>query len=136
MTANLRMKTLPRRIATVFLLAVVMACFFVLPVSAAGVDAKLDAMGNDIYYYYTVFRNHIAMPCIILSFSSAGFQILSTIFTSSSGDLEKVKKQVLYTVMALFVLFFLPVIIGWAKDHLASTAWKPGAFLIPTIYGR
>ena len=137
MTAQKLMLTRKRRIITALLLSMILIFSLSITVSATEVptpDDSLDTMGDKIYEIYYMFRSGVALPCVIISFASAGFRVLGAVFLSKPEmAYDKIKKQVLYTVMAVFVLIFLPVIMGWAKEQLASTAWKPGAVFLPHI---
>ena len=123
------MKTVSSRVFAV-LLVVFLLCAMSVPVFAD----DLDTMNDKTFSLYKTFRNCIAMPLVILSFASCGFKILSAMFTGQSQDMTKIKKQILYTVMGLFALYFLPLIFGWAKGQLEATAWKPPAAIFPVFW--
>jgi len=85
----------------------------------------IDAMGDEVYRWYTIIRNYIALPLLILSYASCGFRFLFNGFMSSPVSSDALKRQMLYATIALALLILLPHILGAARDVFGKNAWNP-----------
>lgn len=95
------------------------------------VQSNLEEMANRIYEVYALIRNKVAIPLIILSIASCGFQVIaSQFFETGPNPIAAVYKRLYTTIAVLGTLFALPHVIGEAIELLKSSAWKPatGAF--------
>ena len=77
--------------------------------------------------FYSILRDKIAVPLLIISYATCGFKILSAGFSSQGGSrmIDSAKKQFLYSTLALFVLCLLPSLINSTITTLKSSGWKP-----------
>lgn len=122
------MKKQNRRILTALIWMIALAVL--LPQNAyalsADVESKLDTMGTEVFGIYKLFLCGIAIPVLIVRFAACGFRVLGATFLSQ-GDtaIDKVKRDVTNSIIAMFVLFFLPTVIGWAIGIFSVNAWKP-----------
>lgn len=117
-----------------------MAVFFCLflitgfmAVPASALNTNISSGANDTYAYaYKIYKiaRSIAVPLSILSLASCGFKFLGSIFfgnyaSAASTDMMKARKQAVYTIIALFVVVFLPQIFYEAIAFFKQYAWKP-----------
>lgn len=130
------MNTKIRRFTSVFIISLVMSGIFASQVSAAG-SSDINSMGNKIMEWYYLIRNKIAVPLLIVSFSSCGFRILGAGFQSKSDQtIHEAYIQFLTSSLALLVLFLLPYLIGTTREMLEQTRWRPPAasIILPFPY--
>lgn len=74
----------------------------------------------------------IAIPCLIVKFASYGIQIVGALFLSRGEfQMDKIKRDILFTLMAVAVLCLLPSIMTWAKSLVESKAWSKGVTILP-----
>lgn len=88
--------------------------------------AKIPELNSQVLYWYRFIRNYIAVPFMILSFASCGFQFLNCAFMGKPDfALDSTKKQLITTISAMIFLFALPAIMAAVKNIVESTAWTP-----------
>ena len=86
----------------------------------------LEQLADEALSVYLFVRNCIAIPVLIVRYASHGFQILGSVFLTRGAEaLDKVKKDILYTTLALLTLFLLPVLIGWGRKLFEGSRWRP-----------
>lgn len=82
-------------------------------------------MADKIFDLYLIIRG-ASVLFVILSLAYYGFEILSAALMSRGDmELDKIKKRILYMVIALIGIVMLPRLVGWAKDMALPNAWKP-----------
>lgn len=92
----------------------------------SNVEASLNSMADGIYEIYLFLRNRVAIPLIILSIASCGFRVLAaTFFESGPNPTASVYKQFIVSVGVLGALFVLPKVVGYVRELLEASAWKP-----------
>lgn len=118
------MKNLFPRAMTALMTAVVVIASTATTAHAAS-NQLLDEMGQQVFSAYLVFRN-MSVFFVILSLAYYGFEILMSAFMARGDmDLDKIKKRILYMVIALMCIVLLPTMIGWAKNMTLPNAWTP-----------
>lgn len=86
----------------------------------------LREMNRIAMFWYKTIRNYIAIPLMILSFATCGYKFFMCAFMGKPEyAIDGVKKQFFNTVIALFVLFLLPVAMTIARNLTESTQWTP-----------
>lgn len=86
----------------------------------------IGEMNNIAMFWYKIIRNYIAVPLLILSFATCGYKFFMCAFMGKPEyAIDAVKKQFFNTVIAMFVLFLLPVIMSIARNLTESTQWSP-----------
>lgn len=115
-----------RRPLTAFLLILsVFICTSDIAYAAGTPTESIDKFNQLIMYWYRLALRSVIFPLCALSFASCGFRLLFSGFLSAPMELDKVKKQILYTAIALTVTSMLPTIIGWAVGIFKTNAWQP-----------
>lgn len=115
----------------------VLLCLFLLsvltvPAFAADNDDYAKNIANMDEFAYKVYKaiRSIVCPLAIISFASCGYKFLGSIFfgnyaSMASNDMMKAQKQLVYTIMAVFFIIFLPKIFSFAIGVFQASAWKP-----------
>lgn len=119
------MKNRFQRTMTALTTAVVVISSTAITAHAATSDQLLDEMGQKVFSAYLIFRN-ISVFSVILSLAYFGFEILMSAFMSRADiDIDKIKKRIIYMVIALMCIVLLPSMVGWAKSIALPNAWTP-----------
>lgn len=72
----------------------------------------------------------IAIPCLIVKFAAYGIQIVGALFLSRGEfQMDKIKRDILFNLMAVAVLCLLPKIMSWAYDLVEGSAWNAAAIV-------
>ena len=105
------------------------ASILVTPVLAAEADAwnnsQLEKMELEIMEWYNL-AVAIVLPLFIVRFASYGISILGTLFMNKGEfQLDKIYKNILYSVIAVLILLLLPNIMQTAIAYFAVRGWDP-----------
>lgn len=115
-----------RRFSTVLAFSFLFSMVFSVQAFAASDD--MTQMTETVMDWYRLIRDHIAVPFLIISFASCGFQILGSGFLSKSDQaVNAVIERFKMSAIALLVILVLPYLVGSARELLESTAWSPEA---------
>ena len=122
-----------RSITALFLFTVLVAN---LPISAfarstevldSTTTATLKLMGEEAFVWYRLLLA-VSIPILICRYASHGFQLLgNTFLTKGEYALDRIKKDIFYSTIALISLAMLPLFLGWAMDLFSANQWKPPA---------
>jgi hypothetical protein len=86
----------------------------------------LARMGAMAIFWYKTIRNYIAVPLMIVSFATCGYKFFMCAFMGKPEyAIDAVKKQFINTVIAMFVLFLIPVVMTIVRNLMESTQWTP-----------
>lgn len=94
------------------------------------VDLDVDTQNEFAWNVYKLICG-ISMPLAIISLASCGFRFLGSIFfgtyssPSDGPDIQKAKKQFLYTALFIMAIILLPFIFKYGIDFFKTNAWKP-----------
>ena len=120
-----------KRVSAILMMLLFLVICFPLPVRADYADEQLHKMGYEAVRWYKLALS-IAIPCLIVKFASYGVQIVGALFLSRGEfQLDKIKRDILYCLMAVAVLCLLPTIMTWAKNLVESKAWSKAVTIIP-----
>ena len=96
------------------------------PQNMNNTEQYLDEMNDIALYWYTVIRNYIAVPLMILSFASCGYKFfMCAIMTKPEYAIDETKKQFLNTIILMFVLFAIPMIMTIVRNITEASKWTP-----------
>lgn len=88
-------------------------------------NSKLEQLDHEIMAWYKLSLA-IVIPLFIVRFASCGLSILGTLFMNKGEfQLDKIYKNIMYTVIALIIIIVLPSIIDEAIEYFAIRRWKP-----------
>lgn len=92
---------------------------------SAEAESQLKGMGNEAMKWYNLLLA-VAIPLFIVRLASYGFMILGTAFLSKGEfQLDAIKKDIMYTILAILGIILFPTILSWAKGLVKPNAWKP-----------
>ena len=101
--------------------AVIITALFITPVFA---EDSSNMMAG-FWSWYSLLRR-IATPLLIVSIAACGFKLAVGCMSGSFVQVwDAVKKQMLYSVLALFVLIFIPYLMESVLNLVKSSGWKP-----------
>lgn len=121
------MKNYKRRVFTALMLLVFLITALQNPAFAINDKAQqhLYGMGVEAMKWYRLLLA-IIIPLFIVRLASYGFMILGASFLSKGEfQMDAIKKDIMYTVLAIFGAVFFPFLLTWAKGLMKSNAWKP-----------
>lgn len=92
-------------------------------------DEQILEMYNEANKWYRL-AVAIVIPCLIVKFASFGIQIVGALFLSRGEfQMDKIKRDILFNLIAVAVLCLLPDLMRWAKSLVESSAWKAAVIL-------
>lgn len=125
--------------AMLLMLFLLASCILPQPASAAiseEADKQMDNMGKKIFAWYKGFLA-VIIPLLIVKLASCGISILGTVFLAKGEfQMDAIKKEILYSIIASGILYLLPTIVGWAMDLASPTQWTPSYSCIILWKGR
>lgn len=88
-------------------------------------DDKMDAMGYEALIWYRCLLA-CCIPVLIVRYASYGFQLLgNTFMTKGEYSLDRIKKDIFYSSVAVAVLALLPQLLSWSKGMFFDSQWVP-----------
>lgn len=125
-------RTLCRRSITALILTIILLSTLSLNVYAKNTNGlgtaaedALDRMGAEAFVWYQLLLS-ISLPVLICRYASHGFMLLgNTFMTKGEYALDRIKKDIFYSSIALVLLALLPQILSWSMNLFAGSQWHP-----------
>ena len=96
--------------------------FYAISNTNAESDKEMSNFSSKIDETYKLFRN-IALPLAALALAYCGLALL----LGSEKDAEVAKKRIFFILLAIVVLYLLPLIVKEAMNVGAKYAWSPSS---------
>ncbi len=89
-------------------------------------QTAINKMSESAFGWFLFVRNFLLIPFLILRYAGCGLRILGSVFlTKGEWTIDAVKKDFLYSTLALLVIIFLPSIMSWARGLFEANRWTP-----------
>ena len=118
------MKNKSRFIAVLFCFVLLISILCIPAAAAEDTSADISNMNDNAMKYYRSFGRIIVFFAIV-SLASCGYKILAAVFIGGEANMAKVKKQILYTLLAIIIYISLPRVFGYVIGLVSASAWKP-----------